>query len=464
MSTLQARLRAHAAVPLYRSAYALMSSVAATSALGFLFWAAASRAYSAHAVGVSSAAIAALTFLTGVGALFLDGVLYRFLPRAGEKTDALLRWAALATTVSAAAAATVFVAGVHVWAPDLSFIRSSPWTVFAAIGSVVVSCLLVVADGALIGFRRAGWVPIKGVAYGLAKVVVLLVCIHLVPRYGILLAWITPSGIILAGSIYLVAARVAPTYRAKSDVEAEEIGPRIVARYGAGNYVAFLCNLAYRTLPPLLVIHELGPTKSAYFYVPWQILISLVLLTNNLSVSLVVEGSLDPAQLALQTRRALRQFIRLLLPISLVLLVAGPWVLEIFGPRYAAHGGSLLRLLALGLIPASISIIAIGVARVRGRVGVIIATQVSIAVVVVGLGAVFLRVVGLTGFGLSWLIAQTAAAWWLSLSELRPVLKPRLRQRRPVPPRIQTLEEDLAKFEQDLRDAFAWLDSPGRPS
>jgi len=463
VSSLQARLRAHAAIPLYRSAYALMSSVAATSFLGFLFWAVASRTYSAHAVGVSSATIAALTFLTGVGALFLDGVLYRFLPRAGEKADALLRWAALATTLSAAAAAAIFIAGLHVWARDLSFLTSSPWVVFAAIGSVVVSCLLVVADGALIGFRRAGWVPIKGVAWGLAKLVVVVLCIHLVPRYGIVIAWVAPSAVVLAASIYLIATRVAPAHRA-SDVEAEEIGVGVVARYGAGNYVAFLCNIAYRTLPPLLVIHELGATSSAYFYIPWQILISLVLLTNNLSVSLVVEGSLDPAQLALQTRRALRQFIRLLLPISLVLLVAGPWVLQIFGPRYAAHGGSLLRLLALGLIPASISIIAIGVARVRGRVGVIIATQVAIAVVVVGLGAVFLRLVGITGFGYSWLIAQSAAAWWLSLSELRPVLKPRRVQQRPLPPRIQTLEEEVEKFERDLRDAFAWLESPGRPS
>jgi O-antigen/teichoic acid export membrane protein len=464
VSSLQARLRAHAAIPLYRSAYALMSSVAATAALGFLFWAAASRAYSAHAVGVSSAAIAALTFLTGVGGLFLDGVLYRFLPRAGDKTNALLRWAALATTTSATAAAAIFIAGLHVWAPDLSFVTSSPWTVFAAIGSVVVSCLLVVADGALIGFRRAGWVPIKGVTYGVAKVVILLVCVYLAPGYGIVLAWITPSAFILAASIYLVVTRVAPAHRS-SDVEAEEIGPGVVARYGAGNYVAFLCNLAYRTLPPLLVIHELGATSSAYFYVPWQILVSLVLLTNNLSVSLVVEGSLDPKLLALQTRRALRQFIRLILPISIVLLIAAPWVLRIFGPRYAAHGGSLLRLLALGLIPASISIIAIGVARVRGRVGVIIATQVAIAVVVVGLGVVFLHIVGLTGFGISWLIAQSAAAWWLSLSELRPVLKPRAAPRRPpVPPRIQTLEEELEKFERDLRDAFAWLESPGRPT
>jgi hypothetical protein len=216
VSSLQARLRSHAAIPLYRSAYALMAGVAANSALGFLFWAIASRTYSTHTVGVDSAAVAALTFLTGIGGLFLDGSLYRFLPRAGDATALLVALATVVTVASATLAAVVFIAGLHVWAPDLLFLRSSGWVVLATILSVVGSCLLVLVDGALIGVRRAGWVPIKGSAYGISKIAVLLICVALVPRYGILVAWVAPSGLVLLGSAWLLGRRLLPPVRIPS--------------------------------------------------------------------------------------------------------------------------------------------------------------------------------------------------------------------------------------------------------
>jgi O-antigen/teichoic acid export membrane protein len=438
-----------------------MSNVVATSALGFLFWGVASRTYSAHAVGVSSATVAALTFLTGIGGLYLDGALYRFLPRAGEAASRLVASAAAGTIVSATIAAIVFLAGLRVWAPDLAFLRSSGWVVVVAVASVVGSCLLVLADGALIGLRRAGWVPIKGTAYGVAKLVILVMCIPLLPRYGIVVAWIAPIAVVLVGSAYLLRNRLLPAHRLAAR-ESERLDRRLVLRYAAGNYAAFLCNLAYRTLPPLLVIHELGAESSAYFYVPWLISTSLVLLTNNLSVSLVVEGSLDPRQLALQTRRALGQFVRLLLPISAITLAAAPLILRIFGKGYASHGSSLLRLLALALIPTSISVIAIGVARVRDRVGVIIATQFGLAVVVLGLGAVLVRAMGLDGLGLSWLIGQSASALVLGWTELRPTLAGRSAP--PEPPvissRLTLLEQKVDRMEREVQRTLRRLDSP----
>ncbi len=437
-----------------------MSNVVATSALGFLFWGVASRTYPAHAVGVSSATIAALTFLSGLGGLYLDGALYRFLPRAGAAAKGLLLATVAGTVVSATIVAIGFLVGLHAWAPDLSFLRSSAWVVVLAVLSVVGSCLLVLADGALIGLRRAGWVPIKGMAYGVAKLVVLVVCIPLVPRYGIVVAWIAPIVLVLAGSWYLLTRRLLPAYQVAAHVEPETLRADLVLRYVTGNYAAFLCNLAYRTLPPLLVIHELGAKDSAYFYVPWLISTSLVLLTNNLSVSLVVEGSLDPRQLALQTRRALGQFVRLLLPVSAVILIAAPLILRVFGKQYATHGTSLLRLLALALIPTSISVIAIGTARVRDHVGVIIATQFGLAVIVLGLGFVFLRTIGLTGLGLSWLIGQSASAAALSWLELRPTLS----RRRPEPaatPRVSgrllLLEEEVNRMEREVRRTIRQL-------
>ena len=76
------------------------------------------------------------------------------------------------------------------------------------------------------------------------KIVVLVVCVTLVPRYGILVAWVAPSAFVLAASAWLLHRRLLPSHTLVSSTAAETLLPRAVMRYAGGNYIAFLCNLA----------------------------------------------------------------------------------------------------------------------------------------------------------------------------------------------------------------------------
>src|SRR5439155_23503867 len=124
MSSRAARLRSHVRVPLFWNAYALTASTIGSAALGTVFWALASRLYDAEVVGVSSAAVAALAFLTGVAVLYLDWALFRFLRRAGHATGRLIATTFVLTIFAATVASGVFLVGLNVWAADLSFLRS----------------------------------------------------------------------------------------------------------------------------------------------------------------------------------------------------------------------------------------------------------------------------------------------------------------------------------------------------
>lgn len=422
------RLRSHLAVPLHWTAYALMSSVIGSSALGLLFWVIASRAYSAEAVGQSSAAVAALMFLTGVGGLFLDSALYRYLPRAGDATGRMVARASLLTVVAACIATAVFLSGLDVWAPALSFLRSSPWVIAVSLGAVVGSCLLILQDGALIGMRRAGWVPVKNIAYNVLKLPLLVGLAAALPTYGILVAWIVPIAFIAVPSAFLLARRLIPQHAALTRSHQEVVDGRTVRGYVAGNYAGYLCMLASRNIPPLLVIHEAGAKAAAYFYPPWLIFTSLLLLATNVSTSLVVEGARDRDQLVVHARQAFRQTGRLVLPISAGLALGAPYVLRFFGPDYADEGSTLLRLLAVSLIPGSVSVLSFGVARVQNRVASIVLAQVVLAALVLGLSVVLLPGFGIEGVGVGCLIAQTGTAVVLFWTHLRPlVVRPRLR-------------------------------------
>jgi O-antigen/teichoic acid export membrane protein len=398
-----------------------LSSVG-TAALGTAFWAVASRSYPAEVVGLSTAAVAALLFVTGVSSLYLDGVLYRFLPRAGDATGALLNWVFVVDIVGSVVVTAIFLGGLEWWAPELSFATSTVWIALICVAATVGSSLLVVQDGALIGLRRTGWVPIRNLSLSLLKLLALFAFAELFPKYGILLAWVIPLAVI--GPVtFVLLRRLVPEHEAESRVRQEGLRPGQVARYASGNYAGFLCTLAYRNVPPLLVLHQAGARASAFFYPPWLIVTSVALLTTNLSVSLVVEGSLDRDRLALQARQAILQSARLLLPIATVLLLGAPWILRIFGAEYAEEGDELLRLLAIALIPSSICIISFGVARVRNRVAAIFVHQVLLAGLVLGLSAALLPGLGITGVGVAWLIAQTVVALLLFSTELRPALR-----------------------------------------
>jgi O-antigen/teichoic acid export membrane protein len=285
--------------------------------------------------------------------------------------------------------------------------------------------MLLVQDGALTGLRRTGWVPVKNLALNAAKIPLLVLLMGSVPKYGILLAWAIPTMLAVPPVLQLLARRLVPQHRELTRPRQENVSTRTIVRYAGGNYIGYLCTIAYRNLPPVLVLHELGPKASGFFYPPWVITTTLSLLTVNLSSSLVVEGAFNRSALVTQTRKAARHAASVLLPLAVLLFAAAPYVLRVFGSAYAKHGTALLRLLAIGLLPASICILAWGLARVLDRVRTLIVTQAILAVLMLTLTALLVPHLGIEGVGVAWLVSQSVVAVILSFTQLWPALRPR---------------------------------------
>src|SRR3954454_8029687 len=118
-----------------------MLSGGASAGLGVVYWALATRSYPPEIVGRSSTAIAALGFLTGLATLYLDGSLFRFLPRAGAAAGPLVLGSYAASLFVAAVVALVFLAGIDLWAPGLAFLSSSWVWVAATVAATMASCI-----------------------------------------------------------------------------------------------------------------------------------------------------------------------------------------------------------------------------------------------------------------------------------------------------------------------------------
>ena len=137
------------------------------------------------------------------------------------------------------------------------------------------------------------------------------------------------------------------------------------------------------------------------------------LLALNMSTSPVVEASHDTGSMLAYYRKALVHTLRLIVPLALVVAVAAPYLLLVFGPDYAAGGATLLRLLALATIPSAFFSLSSGLLRAQNRIAPVVAALALTAVMTLGLSAWLLPIYGVDGVGIAWLISQTVAALFL---------------------------------------------------
>jgi O-antigen/teichoic acid export membrane protein len=264
-------------------------------------------------------------------------------------------------------------------------------------------------------------VPVSNVAYATVKVGLLVALASVMPDYGVFASW-TLGLVVLVPMAALIFTRLIPAHVRATSNRTERLEPMQVLRYMPGDYLGAMAWLAATTLLPILVTHHAGLAQTAYFYLAWAIAFALHDVGDNMGYSLVVEGANDPTSLRASSRHVLIHTTRIVLVLAIIIVVAAPYLLMVFGPTYAAEATTLLQLLALAAIPNTINALYISIARVQRRTGAVVAVLGSLCIMVLGLSTVLLDWYGITGVGIAWLFSQTAIAGVLLVTRLRPYL------------------------------------------
>jgi O-antigen/teichoic acid export membrane protein len=403
-------LREHLSAPLFRNAYFLILSSTLTSLLGLPFWALAARNYSAADVGRASAIISALALISGFAQLGMTSVFPRYLPGAGSRTVRFVLGTYGATLLLSLALGITAALTSSLWAPPLRFLGDdSKWFVLFVV-MTAASTISGLQDSVMTGLHEARWVPVENVIFGLAKIALVVVFASDHPHAGVVLAWMVPLIVLLVPVNLATFARFIPTHLRSTTEVTRSWTARDVRRLILGSFPGEFASLVIAYFLPILVVDLVGPRKGAYFYVPWTISIGMRFIAQNLATSMTVEVGFSEAKRREHLRDVSIGTFRLLIPALALVLIAGPYVLGVFGHRYDIAGSGALRLLALGTIPHAISQLGLGLARVRhdGRfVGIVQSTD---AVVMLALSAVLVPSIGIAGAGLAWLVAQSVAA------------------------------------------------------
>lgn len=393
---------------MFRNAYALMLSTGVSAALGLGFWLVAARYYSEEAVGQGSAAIAAQRLLASLTATTMIGAVVRYVPRAGRATGPLVGRIYLISSVVVTLACGIFLLTLDWWGPSYAPLGSLSAGLFFT-ASCVGWALLTLQDGVLTGLRRAFWVPVGNAGFSIGKLLLLAAFATTMPVLGVFVSWSAAIALSVVPLGWLVFRRLIPR-QARADHDREPPAMREIGRFMAGDSVGALFSLAMINLLPVMVAVRFDAAHNAFFYTAYTVGGTMEFMAINMASSLTAHASHSPESLAEGVRGALRRMALLLVPVVLVLLVFAPYILAPFGPDYADHGTTVLRLLAAAALPRVAVELYIGVLRVQGRTGALAVLQGAMCLLVLGSAALLLGPVGISGAGLAMLGSMTLMA------------------------------------------------------
>jgi O-antigen/teichoic acid export membrane protein len=404
------RLVSHVRDPLHRNGYALVASTFATSGLGAAYWAIAAHRYSAAQVGINASLISTMMFLTNLASLNFSDVLNRFVPVGGKRSSRLVLTSYAIALALGGVSATVFVLGLGIWSPWLRDTLHGPGLGVLYIAATMFWVVFVLQDAVLIGLRKATYVLVENVAFGIVKIVLLVVLASALPKDGIFISWTLPLLAVVVAVNAVIFRGLMPRHVADESGAVEDVDRRDVGKFLVADYVAAMAWTATIGLMPVLVLNMNGADASAYVYLTWTIAYTLYLVSRNMGMALTAEGARDPAHLHDHARAVLRSASRIIVPGALLLAAGAPLVLRVFGGGYASHGTALLRLLALSTIPAIVPSTFVSVARVQRRLAAMVVVTVLSTLPVLALAPLFLHWFGIAGVGVSWLLVQSAVA------------------------------------------------------
>lgn len=405
--TSREKLRRLLATPLYANSLYLMGSTGVMSLCGFFFWLIVARLYPDAVVGYSSAIISALNLLAIMSLGGLNISLVRFLPQADNPSKMINTCFTLGGLISLLMAG-VFLAGLGIWSPALSFIRQNTPFCLAFFAFAVLWTVSPLADAAFLAKRRAGFGLARSTLFSLLRLPLpLLLALHF-KSFGVVASW----GIALAASLVVALAFFLPkaenSYRPLPALDPGVI--KTLWRYSSGNYVANLLSAAPAFVLPLMVVNRLGAEENAYFYIAWMMANLLFAIALGVSRSLFAEGSHFEDRLRENVIKSLKSTFMLLIPAAVLLAAAGQWLLLAFGQGYSANALALLLVLCLSSLPHAVNHIYTGVLWVTGRIRELIGVWGFIAIVTLVASYVLLPRAGLVGIGYAWLGANAMTA------------------------------------------------------
>lgn len=400
---------------LYRNSVYLMASTLITAMFGFVFWIMNARLFKPEDVGIATTIISATALITQFSLLGLKNGIIRYLPPSSEK-DKQINTGSNIIILFTTVLSFLYILFVPLFSSKLLFLHDNLLYAVLFVIFVVSFTLNQLQEGIFIAYRSTGYVLTKNALWGLFKIALPLILISF-GAFGIFFAASFGSVMsFLLGFYYLV---VKFHYKISPKIDMGVI--KQIGKFSFGDYLGvFFAELPYFVIP-LIIINNIGPRDSAYYYISLQISALLYVIPTATTQSLFAEGSNDVESLKHHLRKAFFLILILLVPAILITIFLGGFVLKIFGSLYAENGLRFLQLLALAGVFVAINNIGSAVLHIKKKIHHYVWLSFISSGLMILFSVIFLPY-RLVGIGYAWLIGQGVSAI-IYLFLLRKILR-----------------------------------------
>ena len=326
----------------------LVATQIATAIIGLAYWAVATHLFSPRDVGLAAASASTGLLLAAVGAVGIPLLLL-----AEIETIDLWERRVMFTTGMAITGAIVLVLAIGTMAlspylgKSLGVIGSDPITALLfVVGSVATMCGQTV-DSTAIGLHRGAAQLWRGSLSSLLKLAIVGLLVLAVDRTstGLIFAWAV--AMVLSAFVCIPMLALGPAGPGVGTIR-NRVG--LVRRFGKLSLQHHVLNLSISSVSyivPLMATLLVSPQQVAYFSAAFLLSATLLILPYLLALSLFAERSGDPGLLHRHVRRTFPLGLILAGAIVLVVEIAAPYALRLFGPEYPVNGTTALRLMIL---------------------------------------------------------------------------------------------------------------------
>ena len=415
---------------LHSALYIILNS-GVQAALGFAFWIITARFFDPAEVGRASTLVSATALLSFLGLLGLNTTFIRYLQLASQRNRLITAGITL-VAVCGGLAAVIYLFLIPRLAPSVAFVTHKE---SMAIGFVLLTAATgvnVLTDSIFIAAGKSSYNAIvDGVVGGVFRIVLILV---LAGGGAFSIFGASSVGYASAAVVSLLlmvrALRWRPDFRNFWQVL------RPVLSFSSANYAANVLNFLPSLVVPLIVLNRMSATLEAYYYVAFQLAVTLYTATAAVEQAFLAEGASHGRMGNALLMRSLRILLAFCIPAFLLILFFGHFALLAFGPEYSAHAGGALIALAAAVLPIAAYNWFLTVLRLSNKLNAIVWSNAVYGASVIGLAWV-LAPHGLTAVSLSWPIGTSAGALIAGWAAIRAI---RRSQRVPSPRRSRVTE------------------------
>ncbi|MGY4653620.1 lipopolysaccharide biosynthesis protein [Mycobacterium sp. URHB0021] len=387
---------------LVRSSVFLMASSATMALLGFFFWIVVARNFSPEQVGVGTSLISAISLIAYLSLLGLNGTLVRFMATSRAR-DAQITESLVVVGVVGIVISLVYLMVVPLYAPSLAFVADHPLYALVFLLAGAAAALNLLTDAVFIGARKPEYnLLLDGLVQGLVKLVLPIGLLGL-GAYGIFGS--VATGYVVVVVLSLLCMRHSLGFRftfQRSAITKSQF------TYSISTYVSSGLAVLPTLLLPLITLHTLGESQTAYFALAFQIALTLYGVSYAVGEAMFAEGSFDESKLPSLLKRSALLLTAVQLCGVVVLIVSAPLVLRLFGAQYREHALDVLVVLAVGAVAVALHTWADFVLKVVGLMRNLVISGVICVTVTIGMALLF-GSRGLTWFGWAWVIGNLVA-------------------------------------------------------